>query len=93
MVVLNIEIEPNKIDVNVHPTKLEIRFQEEQKVFKAIYHSVKDTLLKGDLVKEEEKDGEKEFSEDSKEEPIEENKEKESDEDEDEDYVYDSPDS
>lgn len=46
MVVLNIEIEPNKIDVNVHPTKLEIRFQEEQKVFKAIYHSVKDTLLK-----------------------------------------------
>lgn len=52
VVVLNIEIEPNKIDVNVHPTKLEIRFQEEQKVFKAIYHSVKDTLLKGDLVKE-----------------------------------------
>lgn len=56
VVVLNIEIEPNKIDVNVHPTKLEIRFQEEQKVFKAIYHSVKDTLLKGDLVKEVERD-------------------------------------
>ena len=56
MVVLNIEIEPNKIDVNVHPTKLEIRFQEEQKVFKAIYHSVKDTLLKGDLVKEVERE-------------------------------------
>lgn len=55
VVVLNIEIEPNKIDVNVHPTKLEIRFQEEQKVFKAIYHSVKDTLLKGDLVKEVER--------------------------------------
>ncbi len=56
VVVLNIEIEPNKIDVNVHPTKLEIRFQEEQKVFKAIYHSVKETLLKGDLVKEVEKE-------------------------------------
>jgi len=56
VVVLNIEIEPNKIDVNVHPTKLEIRFQEEQKVFKAIYHSVKDTLLKGDLVKEVERE-------------------------------------
>ena len=56
VVVLNIEIEPNKIDVNVHPTKLEIRFQEEQKVFKAIYHSVRDTLLKGDLVKEVERE-------------------------------------
>ena len=56
VVILNIEIEPNKIDVNVHPTKLEIRFQEEQKVFKAIYHSVKETLLKGDLVKEVEKE-------------------------------------
>ena len=56
VVVLNIEIEPNKIDVNVHPTKLEIRFQEEQKVFKAIYHSVKDTLLKGELVKEVERE-------------------------------------
>ena len=56
VVVLNIEIKPNKIDVNVHPTKLEIRFQEEQKVFKAIYHSVKDTLLKGDLVKEVERE-------------------------------------
>ena len=56
VVVLNIEIEPNKIDVNVHPTKLEIRFQEEQKVFKALYHSVKDTLLKGDLVKEVERE-------------------------------------
>ena len=56
VVVLNIEIEPNKIDVNVHPTKLEIRFQEEQKVFKAIYHSVKDTLLKDDLVKEVERE-------------------------------------
>ena len=56
VVILNIEIEPNKIDVNVHPTKLEIRFQEEQKVFKAIYHSVKETLLKGDLVKEPEKE-------------------------------------
>ena len=56
VVVLNIEIETNKIDVNVHPTKLEIRFQEEQKVFKAIYHSVKDTLLKGDLVKEVERE-------------------------------------
>ena len=47
---LNIEIGTGKIDVNVHPAKLEIRFTEEQKVFKAVYHGIKETLLKADLV-------------------------------------------
>jgi len=55
VLVLNLEIEPRKIDVNVHPTKLEIRFQEEQKVFKAVYHSIKNSLLKGELVADTEK--------------------------------------
>lgn len=49
--ILNLEIEPRKIDVNVHPTKLEIRFQEEQKVFKAVYHGIRDSLLKAELVR------------------------------------------
>lgn len=53
--ILNLEIDPSKIDVNVHPTKLEIRFQEEQKVFKAVYHSIREALLKGDLIKNTEK--------------------------------------
>ncbi len=57
--VLNIEIDPKKIDVNVHPTKLEIRFQEEQKVFKAIYHAIREGLLRGDLIKNTEKVEEK----------------------------------
>ena len=48
--VLNLDVDPKKIDVNVHPTKLEIRFQEEGKVFKAIYHAIKETLLKSDLI-------------------------------------------
>ncbi len=56
VVILNLEIDPKKIDVNVHPTKLEIRFQEEQKVFKAVYHSIKNTLLKGELVANSEKE-------------------------------------
>ena len=53
--VLNIEMNPKKVDVNVHPAKLEVRFEEESKVFKAIYHAIKDTLLKGDLVTDTEK--------------------------------------
>lgn len=53
--ILNIEIEPKRIDVNVHPTKLEIRFQEEQKIFKAVYHAIREGLLKSDLIKNTEK--------------------------------------
>ena len=48
--VLNIEMDPKKVDVNVHPAKLEVRFQEETKIFKAIYHAIREGLLKGDLV-------------------------------------------
>ena len=49
-VILNVTMNPAKVDVNVHPAKLEVRFQEENKVFQAIYHAIKDTLLKGELV-------------------------------------------
>ena len=54
-VVLNIEMNPAKVDVNVHPAKLEVRFQEENKVFQAVYHAIKETLLKGELVADPEK--------------------------------------
>ena len=55
-VILNLKMDPSKVDVNVHPTKLEVRFQEESKVFKAVYHAIYDTLLKNDLIKDTEKD-------------------------------------
>ena len=53
--VLNIEMDPKKVDVNVHPTKLEVRFQEEGKIFKAVYNAIKQALLQFDLVPETEK--------------------------------------
>ncbi len=49
-VILNIQMDPGKVDVNVHPAKLEVRFEEENKIFQAIYHTIKDTLLKTELV-------------------------------------------
>lgn len=71
-VILNLQMNPQKVDVNVHPAKLEVRFEEEQKVFKAVYHAIKDTLLKEDLVT----DTEKEYSLESKEESNTENDQK-----------------
>lgn len=47
--ILNIEMDPSKLDVNVHPAKLEVRFQDENKIFKLIYHAIKETLLKGNI--------------------------------------------
>ena len=44
--ILDIEIDPHRLDVNVHPAKLEVRFQEENKVFKLVYHAIKEALLK-----------------------------------------------
>ena len=55
-VILNLEMDPSKVDVNVHPAKLEVRFEEENKVFKAIYHTIKDVLLKNDLIPDSEEE-------------------------------------
>lgn len=46
--VLNIELPCEIIDVNVHPSKLEVRFINERPVFDTIYHAVKSSLMKYD---------------------------------------------
>ncbi|MDR0306772.1 MAG: DNA mismatch repair endonuclease MutL [Chitinispirillales bacterium] len=39
-----LDIDPKHIDVNVHPTKQQIKFDEESSVFSFVYHTVKDGL-------------------------------------------------
>lgn len=51
--VLNLDIDPTLVDVNVHPRKLEVRFASEQNIFRAIYHSIQEKLDSVSLIWEE----------------------------------------
>ena len=42
--VINLDISPKHVDVNVHPSKLEVKFDDESLVFEAIYHAIKNAL-------------------------------------------------
>ena len=42
--VLNLQINPAAVDVNVHPAKLEVKFSNEKPVFEAIYYAVRNAL-------------------------------------------------
>ncbi|MBA4688988.1 MAG: DNA mismatch repair endonuclease MutL [Candidatus Galacturonibacter soehngenii] len=62
---LHFTIDGDLLDVNVHPTKMELRFSNQEEIYKFIFHSIQNGLTKRELIpsvsfsKEEEKENEK----------------------------------
>ena len=50
--VLNLEVSPSIVDVNVHPTKLEVRFQNEDEIYGYFYQATSEVLKKLVLIPE-----------------------------------------
>lgn len=50
--VLMIEMHPSMLDVNIHPTKAEVRFTDEKNVANAVYFAVKNAFISGGLIYE-----------------------------------------
>ena len=56
LAVIVLEVPQNSIDVNVHPQKIEIKFEDEGKIFKTVWHAVSDAMRN---VQDEPRDAEK----------------------------------
>lgn len=50
--VLMMEVEPSRVDVNVHPTKMEVRFTQEKQIYDFLAFSVKEFLAAHEMIPE-----------------------------------------
>ena len=58
---LHLNVDPELIDVNVHPTKMEIRFNNNEEVYRLVYHAVRSALEGRELIPDVGFDNEKEL--------------------------------
>ena len=58
--ILNVDMPANYYDVNVHPTKTEVRFKDEETVYKTLYRALKNAMLNGEFLGNTETDNNKE---------------------------------
>ena len=48
--VLHFQVDTETVDVNVHPTKMELRFQNQQEVYKTVFEAIHRQLLEPELI-------------------------------------------
>ncbi|MDY3250554.1 MAG: DNA mismatch repair endonuclease MutL [Candidatus Choladocola sp.] len=63
--VLTIEINTDQVDVNVHPTKMEVRFADQNRVYDHVYQAVKEGLIDRELIPEFTVDAKKQHQNDT----------------------------
>ena len=61
--ILNLEMPADCYDVNVHPTKSEVRFKEEDKLYRIFYHAIKEAILSSEFLGNNEREVEKDYVE------------------------------
>ncbi len=60
--VLNVQFQGENLDVNVHPTKMELRFSDGEQVYRLFYHAVSEALKRNELIPEVQLSEEKKLS-------------------------------
>ena len=61
--ILNLEMPANYYDVNVHPTKMEVRFKDEDKIYRILYHAIKEAMLNSEFLGNKEKTNKSQYVE------------------------------
>ncbi len=46
LIIISLAVEPQLVDINVHPQKAEVKFADENRIFKAVYHAVLESISK-----------------------------------------------